>query len=183
MSYATDYLMKLRTALDSLDAERIDAFCEIVAKVRDEGRQLFVCGNGGSSATASHFASDLGKGGSLGKPKRFKVLSLSDNVPWFSSLANDINYESVFVEQLRNFAEPGDVLIAISGSGNSPNVLRAVEYANEIGMVTIGVAGFKGGKLAPLCRHSLIVDSNHMGRIEDGHFVVMHVLAYYFMEQ
>jgi len=183
MSFATDYLAKLRTVLDSLDPTQIDELCTLLETARDEGKQIFVCGNGGSGATASHFVSDMGKGGSLGKPNRFRVFSLSDNMPWFSSLANDLSYETVFVEQLKNFARPGDVLIALSGSGNSENVLEAARYANEAGLITIGLCGFAGGKLAPLCRYSLVVDSEHMGRIEDGHFVVLHILAYYFMEQ
>ena len=183
MSFSTDYLTKLRNTLDSLDPHKIDAFCRLIEETRDEGKQIFVCGNGGSGGTASHFVSDMGKGGSLDKPKRFRVFSLSDNMPWFSSLANDLSYDAVFVEQLKNFAEPGDVLIVISGSGNSQNVLEAVEYANDLGMVTIGIAGFQGGKLASMCQHSLVVDSAHMGRIEDGHFIVMHAIAYYFMEQ
>lgn len=183
MSFARDYLRNLQSILDSLDPERIDRVCTLLEEARAEGRQIFVCGNGGSSATASHFVSDMGKGGSLGKPKRFRVFSLSDNTPWFSSLANDLGYQTVFVEQLKNFAQPGDILIALSGSGNSENVLEAVRYGNEAGLTTVGLCGFAGGKLAPLCQYSLVVDSTHMGRIEDGHFIVLHAIAYYFMEQ
>jgi D-sedoheptulose 7-phosphate isomerase len=124
---------------------------------------------------------DLGKGASLGAERRFRVLSLTDNVPWITALGNDLSYEDVFVEQLRNYARAGDLLLAISGSGNSENVLRAVRYANSIGCRTIGLAGFAGGKLREQAQECLVVSADHMGRIEDGHFVVQHLIVYYFM--
>ena len=124
---------------------------------------------------------DLGKGASLNAERRFRVLSLTDNVPWITALGNDLSYEDVFVEQLKNFARPGDLLLAISGSGNSENVLRAVRYANDIGCHTIGLSGYAGGKLREEARECLVVQADHMGRIEDGHFVVQHLIVYYFM--
>src|SRR5215207_8522054 len=154
---------------------------DAIRDVRDRDAQVFVVGNGGSAATASHFAVDLGKGASLDAERRFRVLSLTDNVPWITALGNDLSYEDVFVEQLKNFARPGDLLLAISGSGNSENVLRAVRYANSIGCRTIGLAGFAGGKLREQAQECLVVNSDHMGRIEDGHFIVQHLIVYYFM--
>ena len=128
-------------------------------------------------------ANDLGKGASLVSDKPFKVIALTDNISWITALANDISYEAIFAEQLRNFAQPGDVLIAISGSGNSPNVLNAVEVARERGVKTVGWTGFGGGKLASMVDLSIVVDSHHMGRVEDVHVILMHLICYYFMEQ
>jgi D-sedoheptulose 7-phosphate isomerase len=109
------------------------------------------------------------------------VLSLTDNVPWITALGNDLSYADVFVEQLKNYARPGDLLLAFSGSGNSENVLRAVRYANSIGCRTIGLSGFAGGKLREEAQECLVVRADHMGRIEDGHFVIQHLVVYYFM--
>jgi D-sedoheptulose 7-phosphate isomerase len=122
------------------------------------------------------------KGASYGREKRFRIMALTDQLGTITAYANDVGFEAVFEQHLRNFARPGDVVIAISGSGNSPNVLRAVEYANQAGCVTVGLSGFSGGKLAPMCRHSLVARSNHMGRVEDAHMFVCHLIAYHFME-
>jgi D-sedoheptulose 7-phosphate isomerase len=183
VDFIRDYLAALDATLRALRPEQVAAIIDAVRDARDRDAQVFVVGNGGSAATASHFATDLGKGASLGRERRFRVLSLTDNVPWISALANDLSYEDVFVEQLKNFARPGDLLLAFSGSGNSENVLRAVRYANEIGCRTIGLAGFAGGRLREEARECLVVAADHMGRIEDGHFVVQHLIVYYFMSQ
>jgi D-sedoheptulose 7-phosphate isomerase len=183
VDFIRDYLAALDATLRALRPEQVAAIIDAVRDARDRDAQVFVVGNGGSAATASHFATDLGKGASLGRERRFRVLSLTDNVPWISALANDLSYEDVFVEQLKNFARPGDLLLAFSGSGNSENVLRAVRYANEIGCRTIGLGGFAGGRLREEARECLVVAADHMGRIEDGHFVVQHLIVYYFMSQ
>jgi len=125
----------------------------------------------------------MGKGASLGRVKRFKVIPLTDNVEWMTALSNDLSYEDVYVEQLKNFAEKNDVLLAISGSGNSENVIRAVQYANETGCHTIGFTGFDGGKLRSLVERCIVIDSDHMGRIEDMHVILQHIICYYFMDQ
>ena len=125
----------------------------------------------------------MGKGASIGRETRFKTIPLTDNVEWMTALSNDLCYEDVYVEQLKNFAESGDVLLAISGSGNSENVLRAVRYANEVGCVTIGFTGFEGGKLRELVQHCVVIPSDHMGRIEDIHLILQHMICYYFIEQ
>lgn len=181
LEFIRGYLAELDATLRALPHEQIAGILDAVRDVRDRDAQLFVVGNGGSAATASHFAVDLGKGASIGSERRFRVISLTDNLPWISALANDLSYEDVFVEQLRNFARPGDLLLAFSGSGNSENVLRAVRYANSIGCHTIGLAGYAGGKLRDEARECLVVQADHMGRIEDGHFVVQHLIVYYFM--
>src|SRR6516162_3321182 len=146
LSYKTDLLK----AIETVDLERVNQAIEILRKARDEDRRIFVCGNGGSAATSSHFVCDMVKGASYGRSKRFRIMALTDSLPTITAYSNDVNYECVFVEQLKNFAEPGDVLMAISGSGNSPNVLRAVEYANSIGCRSIGLSGRDGGALGKL---------------------------------
>jgi D-sedoheptulose 7-phosphate isomerase len=141
-----------------------------------------VCGNGGSASTASHFACDIVKGASYNRDSRFRIMALTDSLPTLTAYSNDVNYESVFVEQLRNFAEPGDLVMGISGSGNSPNVLRALEYANSIGCKTIALTGRDGGQLGPLAQLNIQVPVPHMGRIEDAHLIICHMIAYRFME-
>ena len=183
MEHIRDYLKDLNAAIAALDLEAVKAVREMVEAARDQGGQVFLCGNGGSAATASHTANDLGKGASYGHPNRFRVISLTDNVSWMTALANDINYEAIFAEQLRNLGQPGDLLIAISGSGNSQNVLNAVEVAREKGMKTIGWTGFDGGRLAGMVDRAIVVDSHHMGRVEDVHLILAHLICYYFMEQ
>jgi D-sedoheptulose 7-phosphate isomerase len=183
MSFPSRYKADLLQAIQSIDLDRVERATELLAKARDEGRRIFVCGNGGSASTASHFATDMVKGASFGRDKRFRIMALTDSLPTITAYSNDVSYECVFVEQLRNFAEPGDVLIAVSGSGNSPNVLRAVEYAQSIGCRTIGLSGRDGGALATLVELNLQVAHPHMGRIEDGHMIILHMIGYYFMEE
>ena len=165
-----------------VDTHAIAAIIAEFGKARDRDKRIYAIGNGGSASTASHFVVDMGKGASIGREKRFKTIPLTDNMEWITALGNDLSYEDVFVEQLKNFAEPGDVLLAISGSGNSENVLRAVKYAREVGCVTIGFTGFKGGKLNGLVDHGIVVPSDHMGRIEDIHVILQHMICYYYME-
>jgi D-sedoheptulose 7-phosphate isomerase len=183
VQFIREYLTALETTLRALPHEQVARIIGAVGDARDRDAQVFVVGNGGSAATASHFAADLGKGASQGRARRFRVLSLTDNVPWISALANDLAYEDVFVEQLRNYARAGDLLLAFSGSGNSENVLRAVRYANSIGCRTIGLAGFAGGRLRDEAQECLVAAADHMGRIEDAHMVVQHLIVYWFMSQ
>lgn len=181
-TYLERYRQEVNKVVSCLDLEKVEELIRILEQARDEDRNIFVFGNGGSAATASHFAVDMVKGASVGRAKRFRIMALTDQVPTITAYANDMGYEVVFEQHLRNFARPDDVVIAISGSGASPNVLRAVEYANSIRCITIGMSGFKGGALSALCRHPLVIGSNHMGRIEEGHMLVCHLIAYYFME-
>lgn len=180
--YAKSYLSKLGNLLQTIDPRQVEAAGALLTAARAEGRQVFLIGNGGSAALASHLAVDLGKGCSRNREKRFRVLSLTDNVPWMTALSNDISYEDVFVEQLRNYADKGDILFAISSSGNSKNVLKAVQYANQIGCETIGVSGFAGGKLKEMVKHHVLIKAEHMGLIEDGQMIVGHILVYAFMD-
>ena len=182
-AFVENYIAQNLTLLKSLDAKAIARIIAEFGKARDARKRIYAIGNGGSASTASHFVNDMGKGASIGRETRFKTIPLTDNVAWMTALSNDLCYEDVYVEQLKNFAEPGDVLLAISGSGNSENVLRAVRYANEVGCVTIGFTGFEGGKLSELVQHCVVVPSDHMGRIEDMHLILQHMICYYFMEQ
>jgi D-sedoheptulose 7-phosphate isomerase len=180
--YIRAYKTRSLQALNSISEDSVAQLVRLLTNARDTRRQVFVCGNGGSAATASHFANDLGKGASFGREKKFRVLSLTDNVPWISALANDLDYSDVFVEQLKNYAETGDIVIAFSGSGNSRNVIKVVEWANSNGLSTIGITGRPGGRLALLAQLPIFVESSHMGNIEEGHFLIQHLVGYYFME-
>lgn len=182
LEFAAAYQKQLAGTLSRIPLDRVAEAAAWLREARDAGRQIFVCGNGGSAATASHFVCDVLKGCSYGREKRFRILALHDNLPTLTAYSNDVSYEQALVEPLKNYAQPGDVLIALSGSGNSPNVLRAVEWANAAGLRTIGLTGRDGGRLGALVQLQIHVPDMHMGRIEDGHMIVCHMLAYYFME-
>jgi D-sedoheptulose 7-phosphate isomerase len=183
MNYPDQYRIEIQNTIAKIDTSQVQQVIELLAEARDKGRHIFTCGNGGSASTASHFACDIVKGASHNRDRRFRIMALTDQLATLTAYANDVAYECVFVEQLKNFAEPDDVVIAISGSGNSPNVLRAIEYANQHGCMTIGMTGRDGGKLGKLAQINVQVPVPHMGRIEDGHLIVCHMIAYYFMEQ
>lgn len=182
MSYTADYRKELIDTIQSIDLGRVEQAIEWLRDARANDRHIFVCGNGGSASTASHFACDIVKGASYQREKRFRIMALTDSLPTLTAYSNDVSYDCVFAEQLKNFAQPGDVVIAISGSGNSPNVLRAVEYANSAGCRTIALTGRDGGKLAPLAALNIHVPVPHMGRIEDAHMIVCHMIGYAFMD-
>ena len=182
MEFPELYRNELLKAIESIDLKKVREAIEIFAAARDHGHTIFVCGNGGSASTASHFATDMVKGASYQREKRFRILSLVDSMPTLTAYSNDVGYECVFVQQLQNFARENDVVMAISGSGNSPNVLHAIEYANSIGCKTIALTGRDGGRLGAMAQLNIQVSHPHMGRIEDGHFIVMHMIGYYFMD-
>ena len=171
-----EYLAKVAELLDELP-QQSDRFVESLYEAFEQGRTIFLAGNGGSAANASHFGHDLAKGtlSSMEATRRFRVVPLTDNIGFITALANDEGYDSIFEQQLRNLAQSGDVLVAISGSGNSPNVLRAVEYARSIGMKTIGVTGFDGGKLRQMTDESVHIPVEDMGMAEALHGVVFHL--------
>lgn len=176
------YVQEHVRAIESVDLDQVAQAVEVLRAARDQGRTIFVCGNGGSAASASHLSVDLGKGASLGRAMRFRIVSLNENTAWLTALGNDVGYERVFVEQLANQAAPGDVLLTMSVSGNSPNVIKAVEYARQLGMTTIGLCSRRGGTLAQLANLALRIDSDHFGHCEDGHMFICHLLGYAFME-
>ena len=173
------YSADVQGLLDAVEESEVGEMVEALCQAYRDGRLVFIIGNGGSGASASHLCEDLGKGTLtqfIGQ-RRLKVISLTDNSAYILAWANDTSFDRVFEEQLRNLASAGDLLIAISGSGNSPNVIKAVEYANEIGMRTFGVTGFDGGKLLGLAQHSLYVKSHDMGMVEAVHGVVFHYVT------
>lgn len=174
-----DYIQRVKGALDSIDVREIDAVIDVIRKAYEEERMVFIMGNGGSASTASHIACDLNKGAF---PKRFKVISLCDNIPSMLAIANDINYESIFVEQLKNFLRPGDVVMGISGSGNSRNVIRAIEYANQNGGITIGLCGYDGGELRKISMHTIHIKIDDMQITEDIHLVIGHIMMKVFKQ-
>lgn len=182
-TFARNYLDDLARLLPQLDAAKIGQAIAWMRAVRDSGNTIYICGNGGSASIASQMVVDIVKGASLRKATRFKMIGLTDSMATVTAYANDEGYETVFVEQLKNFAQAGDLLISISGSGNSPNVLRAVEYANEVGCKTIALTTGAGGKLKDMAELALTTPSDHMGRLEDCFFILTHVLCYAFMEE
>ncbi len=178
MSYAPqikDYINGLMDVLKNLNVAQLDRFLQILDSARAEGRQIFIFGNGGSGANASHITGDLVKGASYGKEKRFRVLCLNDNDAAVLAYANDVGYDEVFVEQLKNFLQPGDVVVGISGSGNSVNILKAIDYANEKEAITVGFCGYPGGKLESRAKHVVHANVHDMQFAEDVHLIVGHI--------
>jgi D-sedoheptulose 7-phosphate isomerase len=173
---AKDYLERVCQVIRDLDHAQVEALSDLIEQRYRSGRFVFIIGNGGSGANASHLCEDLAKCTlrDFESQRRLKVLSLTDNSPWVTAVANDIGYDAIFLEQLKNLSSPGDLLVAISGSGSSPNVLKAVEWANAHGLTTVGVTGFGGGKLKALAHHSLHVAVDDMGVAESVHQVVFH---------
>ena len=182
MNFTADYKTHLLDAIESIDLEKVNKAIELFKEARANQRRIFVCGNGGSASTASHFACDMVKGASYNRDSRFRIMALTDQLATLTAYANDVSYECVFVEQLKNFAEPGDLFLGISGSGNSPNVVIAMEYANSIGCRAIALTGRVGGKMGPLAQLNIQVPVPHMGRIEDVHLIICHMICYYFMD-
>lgn len=181
MKYAEDirrYLDKEAEVLGKLDENEVSRVMEILEEARISRKRVYICGNGGSAATASHFVGDFNKGASMGLEKRHNFESLNDNIPMMMAVANDISYDEIFVEPLKNKLEEGDVFIGISGSGNSENVVRAAEYANRHGAVTVGLVGYDGGRLKKIVQSCIHVNINNMQIVEDIHMVMDHVMMF-----
>jgi D-sedoheptulose 7-phosphate isomerase len=181
-SFISGYLDAQKKALESIPQEAVIKLIQLFKRAWKENRQIFVFGNGGSAANASHFVNDLGKSASDNLPRRFRCLSLNDNISWITALGNDYSYEEVFVGQLRNYAQSGDLVMAMSVSGNSPNVIKAVAWAKENGLYSIGLTGSQKGRLADLADLGISVDSDHFGRVEDAHMGICHLVCYAFIE-
>ncbi len=171
------YIASLRGVLEQLSSRDVLRLQDVLFEAWRAGRTIFIAGNGGSAATASHFANDLNKGANVADQPRFRAIALSDNVPLITAWANDTSYERVFLEQMANFLRPGDVFMAISGSGNSPNIIAAVQWAREAGAIAIGITGGTGGRLRALVDYCLVVPSTLMEQIEDVHLIVAHALC------
>ncbi len=176
------YLEAQKRAVDTLQPAQLAGLVATLKQAHDADAQIFVVGNGGSAANASHFAVDLGKGASDKLGRRFRVMSLCDNTAWITALGNDYNYDEIFVRQLMNFARPGDVLICASVSGNSPNLVKAVEWSRDHQLRTIALVGAKRGRLADLAEQSVVIGDTHYGRVEDVQMHILHLLCYAFME-
>lgn len=179
--YYRAYADYLHAMLLQVDAVKVAQMAELFLQARTEGRMIFFIGNGGSAATASHFAQDLAEVGRKAKVGGFRALSLTDSVPCITAAGNDFGYETVFAMQMSEIFSPGDVLVAISASGNSPNILRAVQLANEKGGITLALVGFDGGKLAQLAHYVVQVTSpkGEYGPVEDAHLILDHAVTSY----
>jgi len=182
-----DYLQRVGQVLKSIDRSKLVSLIEKIASFSKTDKTIFIAGNGGSASTASHMACDLGKTvlvDSLGdKAYRLRVVSLTDNVPLITALANDYGYEHIFSEQLKNFGRSGDMLIVLTGSGNSSNIIQAVLTAKSLGIDTFGVLGFGGGKVKEILDDMLIIDSEDYGLVEDTHLIINHMLTDWFRNQ
>lgn len=174
------YLSRLNQEVDRLDREALRRWADLIYAAWQEGKFVYIVGNGGSGCNASHMAEDLGKSSLRERDlkdeskKRLKVLSLTDNLGWIMAVGNDVGYDQIFVQQLMNYGQPGDVLVAISGSGNSPNILAAVDWANRHGLKTFGLTGYGGGKLKAMQQDGLHVALDDMGMVESIHLAVFH---------
>ncbi len=182
--FTQNYVKRLGQLLASLDLDALAALIDQIERVRAAGKTIFLIGNGGSAATASHMAEDLAFGTRMREGARIKALSLTDNQPFVMAAANDIGYESIFEEQLKNLMRPGDLLIAISASGNSPNVVRAVDFANRHGGISVGLVGFDGGQLKESCHILLHVETEHgeYGPVEDMHLIIDHIITEFLIQ-
>jgi D-sedoheptulose 7-phosphate isomerase len=181
--WINDFVTAQKAALDSIPVEAVAQVIEKLKQALAEDRQIFVFGNGGSAMNSSHFVTDLGKGSSDKVGKRFRVLSLNDNVSWMTAIGNDYAYDQIFVRQLENYGRKGDLVLALSVSGNSPNVVNAMEWANQNGLHTIALVGGKRGKMAEIAHQSIVINSTHYGRVEDAQMSICHMLCYAFMEK
>jgi D-sedoheptulose 7-phosphate isomerase len=180
--WIADYIRAQKAAYDAIPVDQVAQLIEELRKALKEERRIFVFGNGGSAANASHFATDLGKGASDKMGQRFRVLSLNDNVSWLTALANDYSYPDVYVGQLQNYAQPGDIAMGISVSGDSPNCVKALEWAREHGLRTVALVGARGGRMAKVAEQVLVIQDTHYGRVEDTQMGICHLLCYAFIE-
>jgi D-sedoheptulose 7-phosphate isomerase len=175
--HITNYLATLRRVLDELSTQQVESVLEVFERAYQNDRTIFICGNGGSWATASHWVCDFVKGATAAGSRRIKMMSLGDNVPTLTAYANDVNYNVVFSEPVLTFARKGDVVVLITASGNSPNVLEAAKAAREVGAITVGLIGFGGGKLSTLVDHEITVSCKEYGPVEDLHMILDHIVS------
>jgi D-sedoheptulose 7-phosphate isomerase len=180
--WISDYIKAQKAAHDSIPVEAMAKLIETLRAALKENRQIFVFGNGGSAMNSSHFATDLGKGASDKVGKRFRILSLNDNVAWMTALSNDYSYDEVFVGQLQNYGNPGDIALSISVSGNSPNCVKGLEWAKKNGLKTVALVGAKRGRMAEIADQVIVINDTHYGRVEDAQMGICHMLCYAFME-
>lgn len=180
--WIANYLSAQKAAHDSIPMDIVEELIGEMRAALRKGHNIFVFGNGGSAANASHFATDLGKGASDKVGKRFRVLCLNDNVSWMTALANDYSYEDVFVGQLQNYGKTGDFVLSISVSGNSPNCVKALTWAKENGLRTAALVGARRGRMADIADRAIVIADTHYGRVEDVQMSICHMLCYAFIE-
>jgi len=173
---AKQYIELVKSTLDALDAKALESLVDAFHSTYEKGGNIYTMGNGGSGASASHAAGDFLKGASYGLDKRFRMICLNDNLPSMMAIANDIGWESIFVEPLKNFLSSNDLVIGISGSGNSKNVVNAIEYANEQGATTVAMSGFKGGKISQIATIDVHAPVMDMEVTEDVHMVIFNIV-------
>lgn len=174
--FAREYLAGLTQVIERIPLEGFERVVNTIFDAYEQEHSIFIMGNGGSASTASHFACDVNKGACFGLEKRFKVICLSDNIPIILAYANDKSYDDIFVEQLTNLLSAGDVVIGISGSGNSKNVIKAIQYANDRSATLVAFTGFDGGQLAKIAKLSILIPTNDMQKVEDVHLILTHMI-------
>lgn len=180
--WISNYIQAQKAAYDAIPVEAVAELIHELRAALQNDRQIFVFGNGGSAANVSHFATDLGKSASDKMGRRFRVLSLNDQVSWMTALANDYSYADVFVGQLQNFARPGDIALSLSVSGDSPNCVKALEWARQHGLQTIALVGARRGRMAEIAQRVIVIPDTHYGRVEDTQMGICHLLCYAFIE-
>ncbi|MGF7214286.1 D-sedoheptulose 7-phosphate isomerase [Spirosoma lacussanchae] len=186
-TYFQAYLQQQKAVYDAIPLDTVERIIHLVKQCREEDRQLFAFGNGGSASNVSHFITDLGKSASdsllaRGESNRFRCMSLNENLSWITALGNDYNYEDVYLRQLQNYARPGDLVITLSVSGSSPNVVKAVEWARDNGLITVALVGGKRGRVADLAHEVIVINETHYGRVEDAQMTICHMICYGFIE-
>jgi len=175
-----DYIKRLKQALDAFPHEQFESLIDVFCNALENKRTIFVMGNGGSGATASHWTCDMNKGCGFGRNKRFRMICLNENMPTILAYGNDVGYDNIFIEQLKNYLEKGDVVVAISASGNSRNIIKAVEYAKYKRAITVGLSGFSGGELIRIVDLPIHIKLNDMQMVEDVHLIIAHMIMQYF---
>ena len=183
LDWLNNYIAAQKKALDTINPADLVPLIATLREAHRAGRRIYVAGNGGSAANSSHFVTDLGKNSSEAMPSPFRVMSLTDNTPWITAIGNDYSFDDSFVRQLQNYGETDDVLLVISVSGNSPNLVKALEWAKPRGMKTIALVGGKRGRAADLADQVIVVEDTHYGRVEDVQMNIQHMLCYVFVER
>jgi len=181
--YLQNYIDEQKSALASIPVDAVESVIEDFSKALKEDRQIFVFGNGGSASNASHFITDLGKSSSDKAYRRFRCLSLNENLSWITAIGNDYAYEDIYLRQLENYARPGDIVMVLSVSGNSPNLVKAIEWCKKQNVYTIALVGGKKGRLAELADKVIVINSTHYGRVEDCQMHICHMICYAFIER
>ena len=183
LDWLQDYVSAQKKALDTINTAELLPLIATLREAHRAGRRIYVAGNGGSAANASHFVTDLGKNSSEAMGTPFRVMSLTDNLPWITAIGNDYSFDDCFMRQLHNYGEAGDVLLVISVSGNSPNLVKALEWSKQKGLKTIALVGGKRGRCAQLADQVIVTEDTHYGRVEDVQMNILHMLCYVFVER